>query len=79
MRDVHLLENLGYLRRLNDGQNSFEARRIIKAIMTAEWIAEYQHKVLAATTSTSAPAGSGRVDEPGSDAAVAPSLPQADA
>lgn len=56
MRDVNLLENLGYLRKLNDGQNSFEARRIIKAIMTAEWIAEYQHKVLTATGSTDAAA-----------------------
>ena len=49
LRDVNTLENLGYLRKLGDEQNSFEARRIIKAIMTAEWVAEYQDKVLAAT------------------------------
>jgi hypothetical protein len=46
LRDVNLLENLGYLRKLNDEQSSFEARRIIKAIMTAEWLAGYQAKVL---------------------------------
>lgn len=66
MRDVNLLENLGYLRRLNDEQNSFEARRIIKAIMTAEWIAEYRDKVLAATDApgTDNPDGVEAPDDP---------------
>lgn len=72
MREVNLLENLGYLRRLNDEQNSFEARRIIKAIMTADWIAEYQDKVLASaagdTPASDTPAGD-VADDPGGAAA----------
>lgn len=46
--DVGVLERLGYLRRLRGATDTFEVRRIIKAIVTADWIAEYGSKLLAA-------------------------------
>jgi len=45
--DVAILERLGYLRRLPKVENTYEVRRIIKALVTADWIAEYSNKLLA--------------------------------
>lgn len=72
--DINVLEKLGYLRRLRDSENTYEARRIIKAIVTADWIAEYSQQLLAATQTTPDQpddAGSEPADA-GADADVAP-------
>lgn len=43
---------LGFLRRLDD--DAFEVRRIIKAVVTASWLAQYQDRIAAAAGSTGA-------------------------
>jgi hypothetical protein len=44
--DVNPLVNLGYLRRLRGETDVFEVRRIIKALVTADWIAEFGDRLL---------------------------------
>lgn len=46
--DIGVLERLGYLRKLRGSTDTFEVRRIIKVIVTADWIAAYGEKLLAA-------------------------------
>lgn len=45
--DVNTLVKLGYLRKLRDSDDTFEARRIIKAIVTADWLATWRDQLLA--------------------------------
>ncbi len=58
--DINTLRKLGYLRKLRDSEDTFEVRRIVKAIVTADWLLEYRDRLLQA------------VDEPteGADDAV---------
>lgn len=42
-----MLEKLGYLRKLRGSDDTFEARRIVKAIVTADWLNEYSVRLLA--------------------------------
>jgi hypothetical protein len=44
--DITALVNLGYLRRLRGATDVFEVRRIIKALVTADWIAEFGDRLL---------------------------------
>lgn len=44
--DIGRAENLGYLRKLKDPQVTYEIRRILKAVVTAEWLAEYRERLL---------------------------------
>ena len=44
--DINALVNLGYLRRLRGETEVFEVRRIIKALVTADWIAEFGDRLL---------------------------------
>ncbi|MPQ99598.1 DUF4194 domain-containing protein [Modestobacter sp. I12A-02628] len=44
--DITALVNLGYLRRLRGETDVFEVRRIIKALVTADWIAEFGDRLL---------------------------------
>ncbi len=44
--DINALVNLGYLRRLRGEIEVFEVRRIIKALVTADWIAEFGDRLL---------------------------------
>jgi hypothetical protein len=44
--DINALVNLGYLRRLRGETDVFEVRRIIKALVTADWIAEFGDRLL---------------------------------
>lgn len=53
--DIAVLEKLGYLRRLRGSDDEFEVRRIIKAIVTADWIAEYGGSLRAANGDRTAP------------------------
>jgi Domain of unknown function (DUF4194) len=48
LQDVARLEDLGYLRRLRGSEDAYEARRIIKAQVTADWLAAYATQLLAA-------------------------------
>ena len=43
---VRTLINLGFLRKLS-GDNGFEVRRIVKAVITAEWIATFGQQLIA--------------------------------
>lgn len=45
--DITGLEKLGYLRKLRGSDDTYEVRRIIKAIVTADWIAAYGAQLLA--------------------------------
>ncbi|MCF6743723.1 DUF4194 domain-containing protein [Blastococcus sp. KM273128] len=47
--DIATLVKLGYLRKLRDSEDTFEVRRIIKALVTADWMAEWQDKLVRAT------------------------------
>ena len=47
LQDVARLEDLGYLKRLRGPDDAFEARRIIKAQVTADWLAAYAAQLLA--------------------------------
>ena len=40
--DINALVKLGYLRRLRGSEDTYEARRIIKALVTADWLAEWR-------------------------------------
>jgi hypothetical protein len=67
--DINALVNLGYLRRLRGETDVFEVRRIIKALVTADWIAEFGDRLLQPS-----PSGENAADgppEPTSDAADA--------
>ncbi|MFB6396608.1 DUF4194 domain-containing protein [Polymorphospora lycopeni] len=45
--DTHLnkVVELGFLRRLDDGEASYEVRRIIKAFVDAQWLAEFDARL----------------------------------
>jgi len=47
--DIGVLVKLGYLRRLRNSEDTFEVRRIIKALVTADWLTEYRDRLLQAT------------------------------
>jgi hypothetical protein len=44
--DINALVKLGYLRRLRGSEDTYEARRIIKALVTADWLAEWRGQLL---------------------------------
>lgn len=44
--DIGRAENLGYLRKLKGPQPTYEIRRILKSVVTAEWLAEYRVRLL---------------------------------
>ncbi len=66
--DVAVLVKLGYLRRLRDSENTFEVRRIIKALVTADWLAEYRDRLLNAAN------GEGETDDTAGDENAEPVL-----
>jgi hypothetical protein len=45
--DINALVKLGYLRRLRGSEDTYEARRIIKALVTADWLAQWRDQLLA--------------------------------
>jgi hypothetical protein len=47
--DITTLSKLGYIRRLRDSEDTFEVRRIVKAIVTADWLLTYRDQLLRAT------------------------------
>jgi hypothetical protein len=44
--DVAGVERLGYLRKLRGHEDTFEIRRIVKAVVTSDWIAAYGTRLL---------------------------------
>lgn len=44
--DILGVERLGYLRRLRGHEDTYEIRRIVKAIVTSDWIAAYGNRLL---------------------------------
>jgi hypothetical protein len=58
--DISVLVKLGYLRRLRDSDDTYEVRRIIKALVTADWLATYRDRLIDAAAAPAAPAA----DEP---------------
>jgi len=64
--DISGLEKLGYLRKLRGTTDTYEVRRIIKALVTADWIAEYGQAVLDSAQRTvdshDAPSPGGELD-----------------
>ncbi|WP_422774895.1 DUF4194 domain-containing protein [Plantactinospora sp. WMMC1484] len=46
--DTHLnkVVELGFLRRLNDGEASYEVRRIIKAFVDGQWLADFDARLV---------------------------------
>lgn len=44
--DITVLVKLGYLRRLRDSEDTYEVRRIIKALVTADWLATYRDRLI---------------------------------
>ncbi|KRA30033.1 MULTISPECIES: DUF4194 domain-containing protein [unclassified Nocardioides] len=48
--DISVLDKLGYIRTLRGQDDTWEVRRIIKAIVTGEWINTYGQELLAAIT-----------------------------
>jgi hypothetical protein len=52
--DIGVLVKLGYLRRLRDSEDTFEVRRIIKALVTANWLTEYRDRLIQPATSAAA-------------------------
>lgn len=46
--DITVLVKLGYLRRLRDSEDTYEVRRIIKALVTADWLATYRDRLIEA-------------------------------
>lgn len=44
--DIARLAELGYLKRMRSIEDTWEVRRIIKAIVTADWISEWGEKLL---------------------------------
>lgn len=57
--DIGVLVKLGYLRRLRDSADTFEVRRIVKALVTADWLAEYRDRLLRAAAPSDAETDSG--------------------
>jgi hypothetical protein len=52
--DIGVLVKLGYVRRLRDSEDIFEVRRIIKALVTADWLTEYRDRLIQADTPAAA-------------------------
>jgi len=44
--DIARLAELGYLKRMRSTEDTWEVRRIVKAIVTADWISEWGEKLL---------------------------------
>lgn len=64
--DINTLLKLGYLRRLRDSEDTVEVRRIVKAIVTPDWLLQYRDQLLtviaaqpATTNSDGSPDSSG--------------------
>lgn len=53
--DISILDKLGYIRKLRGHDDTWEVRRIIKAIVTGEWINAYGQELLSATAASEAP------------------------
>lgn len=53
--DIGRLESLGYLRKLVGQEDTYEARRVIKAVVTAEWLEEFGARLLAAPDEETVP------------------------
>jgi hypothetical protein len=45
--DINALVKLGYLRRLRGSEDTYEARRIIKALVTADWLTQWRDQLIA--------------------------------
>jgi hypothetical protein len=45
--DAHISKvvELGFLRRINDGDATFEVRRVIKAFVDAQWLADFDTRL----------------------------------
>lgn len=59
LADINTLVRLGYLRRLRGRNDTFEVRRIIKAIVTADWLNEYRDRLLTGDDDTADAEGDG--------------------
>lgn len=57
--DIAVLVKLGYLRRLRGSEDTYEVRRVIKALVTADWLAEYREQLLATRQPDTSPATAG--------------------
>lgn len=56
-QDITGLDRLGYVRRLRGQEDTFEIRRIIKSVVTADWIAEYGARLLDDARTKNNPSG----------------------
>jgi len=67
--DINTLLKLGYLRRLRESEDTFEVRRIVKAIVTADWLLAYRDQLLGATDAAADPGDAAGADsaEPADD------------
>lgn len=71
--DITVLVKLGYLRRLRDSEDTYEVRRIIKALVTADWLATYRDRLIeAAEQPTEQPAADDPPVDQREDLEVAP-------
>jgi hypothetical protein len=61
--DIPKLEELGYLKRLRGSDNTYEARRIIKAQVSADYLTRYAGELLAAAAAGARP-GTADGDDP---------------
>lgn len=66
LRDIERLVDLGYLKRLRGQDAMFEARRVIKALVSADWLASYAERLFAAEDDATGQADPGT--DPGDDA-----------
>jgi hypothetical protein len=55
--EISVLDKLGYIRKLRGHDDTWEVRRIIKAIVTGEWINNFGQALLDATTAEADPDG----------------------
>lgn len=46
-RDIRAVEELGFLRRMKDDPQHYEVRRILRALVDAEWMADYEQRLAA--------------------------------
>jgi hypothetical protein len=60
--DINTLLKLGYLRRLRNSEDTYEVRRIVKAIVTPDWLLEYRDRLLQAADGSTAAADPEPVD-----------------
>lgn len=62
--ETHLnrIAELGFVRRLRGGEQTFEVQRILKAFVDAQWLAEFEHRLATYRAQLGAPHG-GSADE----------------